>query len=516
MNKSTPLHLFAASYVFLLLACQGPPLTLLDLENTEPDYSYDNSSLRDSHMIGIKTNWSPANSIPTAAQISGDEAFVGSDDFNFCYDVPAGEFDINQAAWMAFLSANAYAHFGYFGPQHQALGFLSPGGGDFDWEQCAIDKKTIDADQAANIDLFEAALRLDVMHGYVEERFIANERWGACAQKWFAARDDNNAPIFAGVGLPKDSFTSWLLQNPKLENYVEFGCGGVWDYDEQSFEEGSTQVMMLRRDADLVANTPAIVIVVFRGTEADAWSDISVDLAFFKIDLTTAKRQEQGWGPGWGEVHRGFFNAYRSIDEQARQMGNYLRTLDQSPQLYITGHSLGGALATIMASRVLQDMEYRDSLGEPKLDLRGVYTFGSPRVGNASFVTHFNELADKHGVAIGRVRNTEDLVTNTPKISFEHVGPMFHLTEAAPGSAALDATIVMYNDLATEPSNVIGSPSDHSITGYEANYQDDPSRADFNTTSYSVGNTGYYRRLHEVLVQSLDSSSPLSAFSHCP
>lgn len=50
----------------------------------------------------------------------------------------------------------------------------------------------------------------------------------------------------------------------------------------------------------------------------------------------------------------------------------------QNKKLYVTGHSLGGAMATICASR----------LSAQGMNVEGLYTYGSPRVGDGEFVAN--------------------------------------------------------------------------------------------------------------------------------
>ncbi len=79
---------------------------------------------------------------------------------------------------------------------------------------------------------------------------------------------------------------------------------------------------------------------------------------------------------------------------------------------YITGHSLGGAVATIATSKLK-----RPNLG-------ACYTFGSPRVGNPEFD------ADLIKVPVYRVQNSSDAVTRVPFMfmNFQHVGDLRYLT----------------------------------------------------------------------------------------
>jgi pimeloyl-ACP methyl ester carboxylesterase len=71
-------------------------------------------------------------------------------------------------------------------------------------------------------------------------------------------------------------------------------------------------------------------------------------------------------------VHSGFINAYEELQEQ---LYKYLAELNCS-HVAVTGHSLGGAIATVAA------LDIRVS----GFQVNPVFTFGSPRVGNPEFV----------------------------------------------------------------------------------------------------------------------------------
>ncbi|WP_437679049.1 lipase family protein [Sorangium sp. So ce131] len=86
--------------------------------------------------------------------------------------------------------------------------------------------------------------------------------------------------------------------------------------------------------------------------------------------------------------------------------------------LYITGHSLGGALAVLAAAMIYSEEELRDL----RPLLRGIYTFGQPMVGDRAFARNFQ----KHfGHMLFRHIYDKDVVPHLPPRTagdFEHFG----------------------------------------------------------------------------------------------
>lgn len=158
----------------------------------------------------------------------------------------------------------------------------------------------------------------------------------------------------------------------------------------------STEVVILTNDA--------AVIVVFRGSE------IADKRAFVKDWLTNAtacpmKVPQLGKGV---KVHQGMWKAVDSVHEdvvkEVDRQGGFTKK-----RVYVTGHSLGGALALTCAVRL-----YAEGKGKPT-----VYTFGAPRTGN----NEFRELAG--GLDVHRWVNRKDVVPMMPSdrwMSYCHVG----------------------------------------------------------------------------------------------
>lgn len=99
-----------------------------------------------------------------------------------------------------------------------------------------------------------------------------------------------------------------------------------------------------------------------------------------------------------------------------------------SYKLVVTGHSLGGAVATIAAASLR-------AAGLP-CDL---YTYGSPRVGNAAFAQF---VTDQAGAEF-RVTHTDDPVPRLPPILFgyRHVSPEYWIYAGSGGAGASAADI---------------------------------------------------------------------------
>ncbi len=116
--------------------------------------------------------------------------------------------------------------------------------------------------------------------------------------------------------------------------------------------------------------------------------------------------------PQYGRVHRGFQISQEQIITQVRRT---LPQLDPALPLFITGHSLGGAVAMLTAADLALDNSF------PGRQTR-VYTYGSPRVGDATFVTTYNQLVSQ----TYRVVNLADTVPITPPSSFR--GDLFQHT----------------------------------------------------------------------------------------
>jgi triacylglycerol lipase len=103
-------------------------------------------------------------------------------------------------------------------------------------------------------------------------------------------------------------------------------------------------------------------------------------------------------------VHKGFDKA---LDSVWSQITKTLEKVHQYGQpLWITGHSLGGALAVLAAARLALDIDQN-----VYKSINGLYTFGQPRVGDRALVT---ALDDEIKPRYFRFVNDNDMVPRVP------------------------------------------------------------------------------------------------------
>ncbi len=178
------------------------------------------------------------------------------------------------------------------------------------------------------------------------------------------------------------------FEKPDLRRKVETEFLPRVRFASSSFMDiGGTQAIVADGET---RDSGAIRVIAFRGTEPDDPRDVIDDLKF----------PPTSW-PGGGKVHSGFAGAFERVK------GPTLTAIGGSGsvrKVFVTGHSLGAALATLAASLA------------PQVRL---VTFGSPRVGDNAFTSL---------VAPGRhIRFVDylDVVTRLPPdqaLNFVHAG----------------------------------------------------------------------------------------------
>ncbi|MEB3293183.1 MAG: lipase family protein [Synechococcales bacterium] len=201
------------------------------------------------------------------------------------------------------------------------------------------------------------------------------------------------------------------LTMAKAAKLAYFPPEQVTPFMEQDWQFQTCFFMAQQETQGYIFANDQVIIVSFRGTNAlQDW------FTNFDIFLPTPD--------AFGGVHPGFQKALNLVwnmqfPNGAVGLENYLRSLQQEKvrSLWFTGHSLGAALATLATAR----------LREKDIPVYGLYTFGSPRLGDRDFERLFNQ--DFKSRSFRFVYNN-DTVTRVPPraVNYSHVGAFLYLT----------------------------------------------------------------------------------------
>jgi triacylglycerol lipase len=137
------------------------------------------------------------------------------------------------------------------------------------------------------------------------------------------------------------------------------------------------------------------VVLAFRGTRSDQMSDWLEDAEIAQVAFNSVFG-----GTDVGFVHNGFIELLKDGWDDIYAAVDGFQQNGQT--LWVTGHSLGGALAVVATAALTFAKR------EP---VNGLYTFGQPRVGDPIFCS----LCDSNfGDLMFRFVNNRDIVTRVP------------------------------------------------------------------------------------------------------
>jgi triacylglycerol lipase len=160
--------------------------------------------------------------------------------------------------------------------------------------------------------------------------------------------------------------------------------------EHRFFNSGKAQCAIITSNKEI---KNAFSVLVFRGTSG------KLENWIYNFNAFPSKWPLGGW------VHKGFKTVFDGIWEDVQEALSAVRT-----PIFYTGHSLGAVLATLAAS-------FRPP--------QALYTFGSPRVGNAGFIHSLKNIQ------IYRVINSRDIVSSAPpsllSFKFLHAGEPHYL-----------------------------------------------------------------------------------------
>jgi Lipase (class 3) len=228
-----------------------------------------------------------------------------------------------------------------------------------------------------------------------------------------------------------------------------------------------------------------VMILCYRGTEPVNIINWLTDLAVEPVPIEIPRTQAFATASNGKKmyVHGGFYRNVRAtryvvgeamkhaldkesiLESDRAGQGPPRPDLNQLQALYITGHSLGGAMAALMTILIFTDPDY-----EPFRELlKGVYTFGQPMVGNpdlarACETSKVNAKPDAESIAslFHRYAYRYDVVPQVPPRQngpFEHFGQewrYFETWQKSPATTQMDALGLLETPLDFASRNIPG------------------------------------------------------------
>ncbi len=188
------------------------------------------------------------------------------------------------------------------------------------------------------------------------------------------------------------------------EREIEALVINTWKFHEcRFFDKNGTQ--------GFCASDDKIVLIAFRGTELKELNDVFDDGNFPLITST-----DYGADP-LRQVHKGFHGALGRVwNDLNAKILEWTKAKEgrAARQIFITGHSLGGALGTLTFARLAP---------VPDRPVPTLYTFGCPKVGDKIFASQLDRFYPER---IFRVVNDTDIVPRLPPALVPPASGYFH------------------------------------------------------------------------------------------
>ncbi|XP_071177791.1 lipase ZK262.3-like [Mytilus edulis] len=160
----------------------------------------------------------------------------------------------------------------------------------------------------------------------------------------------------------------------------------------------------------MISKRKKAIVLAYQGTtdSKQFWDEVQSVLITFKVPSDIGNGKVQGY---FKKAHDKLYDCVvESMQAQISMYPNY--------EFWITGHSLGGAIASIASARLLYDGKIRN-------DKIALYTFGMPRVGDRQYALDHNRLVNNSW----RVIHRNDPVPHYPVSTGFSNGPFHHRTE---------------------------------------------------------------------------------------
>jgi hypothetical protein len=193
----------------------------------------------------------------------------------------------------------------------------------------------------------------------------------------------------------------------------------------------SVDAMFIRSTAFLVqSRSGRVAILCYRGTEPMNFINWMTD-----ADVEPERMNYRFGDPG-ATVHAGFYRNVRATRYEVTTAlkhachgrsvcGPFPEGLERLEALYVTGHSLGGAMAAMMAVMLRHEKKYRDDITSR---LRAVYTYGQPMIGDPAFARACENDRFLYDQVIRYIYDS-DVVPHLPPMTsgpYRHFGREYH------------------------------------------------------------------------------------------
>ena len=186
-----------------------------------------------------------------------------------------------------------------------------------------------------------------------------------------------------------------LLLLPKYEAPYDKPACSQAGWTASSYVRSDTEILKFVNDGQ------RLIVFGFRGTEATSLSDWFKNIDFQPKTLTVSGATFK--------THKGFYDRYNNIASWFET--EYRKATESGFTIVLTGHSLGGAEATIAAVYAAGVLNRRPD---------AVVTFGAPLVGNSDFVNYYKKSVGCDRTL--RFISKGDIVPGMPKVfGYAHI-----------------------------------------------------------------------------------------------
>jgi hypothetical protein len=182
-----------------------------------------------------------------------------------------------------------------------------------------------------------------------------------------------------------------------------------------------------------LATNGKYAVLAFKGTVPSESQTVKTDLDFKFVKTN------------YGKFHEGFLTTFEEMQPQIEKDLAQLKM-----PIFITGHSLGGALA-LVATIFLKDQEY----------LSAAYTYGCPKIGNEQFANCLLK------VPVYRIVHRADMVPSVPLwiMGYKSYGDLRYLSDDGKMCEGSEAVFKRLG-ASLNPLNFFSWIPDHSIDQY--------------------------------------------------